>query len=122
VSVTREQVITILVERDQRDPFTTTDIAQALQVEEYAVRAAISWLCVCGILAPVGATKRIDRVGRLYDAATYQWNGQTFVPRVRRSKQEREATKSEWDRTKGFGLDCFNVLMGLGKRGPEGQG
>ena len=121
MSVTREQVITILFERDLRDPFTTTDIAHALQVDEYAVRAAISWLCVCDILKPVGVTRRIDRVGRLYDAATYQWSGQTIIPRIRRNKQEREATKTEWDSTAGFSRDCFNILMGFDKRGPEGQ-
>lgn len=111
MSVTREQVVVLLADKDWRSPFTTTDIAQALQVEEYAVRAAISWLCVAEVLKPVGATRRLDKWGRLYDAATYQWGGLTAIPKVRRNRAERAAAKEPV-----IDLECFNILLGLGRR------
>lgn len=111
MAVTREDVVRLLDKNNWMEPFATTDIAQALGVEEYCVRAAISWLCVAEVLRPVGSTKRLDKWSRLYDAATYQWNGQTTIPKVPRNRDARSAAKEST-----MSLDCFNILLNLGRR------
>lgn len=56
VRVTTEDVLKAV--RDYEGEFTTYDIAGVLGVEEYPVRAAMSWLVKRGIVEKVGTKER----------------------------------------------------------------
>lgn len=104
--VSREQVLQELSDRGWLErPITTLDVAGWLGVEEYAVRGAISWLCIGGLLDVAGSTRRIDLLGRPYSACVYHWHGETIIPKVRRNRDER-MPKAKWD------IGCFNTLIG----------
>lgn len=106
MSVRREDVLRVLSEnRVVETHFTTTDVAGWLGVDEYAVRGAISWLCVAGLIEVAGSARRIDAFGRPYCACTYHWNGKSEIPKVRRNRDER-MPQAKWDVT------AFNLLMG----------
>lgn len=106
MSVKREAVLEALSARELIEkPITTSDVAEWLGVEEYAVRGAISWLCVAGVLEVAGSTRRMDKLGRPYDACVYHWHGAMVIPKVRRNRDER-LPRAEWD------VQCFNLLMG----------
>lgn len=106
MSVKREAVLEELSARGLIEkPITTSDVAEWLEVEEYAVRGAISWLCVAGVLEVAGSTRRLDKFGRPYDACVYHWHGEKIIPKVRRNRDER-LPKASWD------VGCFNILMG----------
>lgn len=108
MSVTREQVIKVLAAKSwQGKDITTLDVAQELGVDEYSVRGAISWLCVADVMYANGTVRRTDRFGRWYDACIYRWTGKTEIPKVRRNRDEREAS-----RPVNFDPVCFNLLMG----------
>lgn len=104
--VRREDVLEALATRGLiEQPVTTKDVAEWLGVEEYAVRGAISWLCVAGVLEVVGSVRRTDPYGRPYEACVYYWHGQMVIPHVPRRREDR-VPQAEWD------VGCFNILMG----------
>lgn len=103
--VSREQVLQELSDRGLfEQPVTTLDVAGWLGVEEYAVRGAMSWLCIGGLLEVAGTTRRIDQLGRPYSACVYHWHGETIIPKVRRNRDER-MPDAKWD------VSCFNILL-----------
>lgn len=66
-------------------PFTTTDIADRLNVKEYAVRAAVSWLRLGGFLDFYCWHDERKHV------KCYRWTGKsTPVESIRRSRDDRE--------------------------------
>jgi transcription initiation factor IIE alpha subunit len=82
--VKREQVLDFVISHGF-SAFTTTDIAEALQVKEYACRAAISWLVLGQYIEIHGWHADREHV-RLY-----LWTGKTGdIPTVRRDRDERE--------------------------------
>lgn len=105
IKVSREQVLQELSSRGLLErPITTLDVAGWLGVEEYAVRGAISWLCIGGLLEVAGATRRIDLLGRPYSACVYHWHGEMVIPKVRRNRDER-IPQAKWD------VECYNILI-----------
>ncbi len=106
MSVKREEVLKVLEERGLIDqPITTSDVAGWLGVEEYAVRGAMSWLCVSGVIEVAGSTRRMDAFNHPYNACVYHWHGEMVIPKVRRNREER-MPQANWD------VGCFNILMG----------
>lgn len=106
MSVKREDVLDALNARGLIEkPITTSDVAGWLGVEEYAVRGAMSWLCVSGVIEVAGSTQRIDAFGRPYTACVYHWHGEMVIPKVRRNREER-MPQAKWD------VQCFNLLIG----------
>lgn len=104
--VKREAILKVLEERGLIDQhITTSDVAMWLGVEEYAVRGAMSWLCVSGVIEVSGSTRRMDAFNRPYNACTYHWHGETIIPKVRRNRDER-IPQAKWD------VGAFNILMG----------
>jgi hypothetical protein len=63
-------------------------------IEEYRVRAAVSWLALGGLVELAGEHRRRDRRGRSYVCRLYRWTGREEVsrvphdPRARRFKVE----------------------------------
>jgi hypothetical protein len=65
-------------------------------IEEYRVRAAVSWLALGGLVELAGEHRRRDRRGRAYTCRLYRWTGREEVrrvphdPRARRFEVEQE--------------------------------
>lgn len=60
---------------EQMPTFTTVDIARAMGVEEYPVRAAFSWLCryrLIEIAEGTACMRRTRRTGERYTAGVYK--------------------------------------------------
>jgi len=60
---------------EQMPTFTTVDIARAMGVEEYPVRAAFSWLCRYRLIEIIEGTtciRRTRRAGEAYTASMYK--------------------------------------------------
>lgn len=82
--VKREQVLDFVISRGF-SPFTTTDLADALHANEYAVRAAVSWLKLGGFIKFYCWHEDRDHV------KVYKWTGKSSsISTVRRNQEERE--------------------------------
>lgn len=102
--VTRKDVLDFVISHGF-SPFTTSDIAEALNVKEYAVRAAISWLVLGEYITIEGWHKTRDHV-RLY-----KWTGRTGqIPTVRRDRDEREFVQG-CEKFNGAGLALQNIFL-----------
>lgn len=105
MSVRREDVLGALQARGMIEkPVTTLDVAAWLGVEEYAVRGAMSWLCISRVIEVAGSVRRTDEAGRPYTACVYHWYGDTIIPKVSRNRDAR-APAEVWD------VGCFNLLI-----------
>jgi len=103
--VKREDVLDFVISRGFQ-PFTTTDIAEALQVKEYAVRAAISWLALGQYIEKKGWHPSREHV-RLY-----LWTGKCGdIPTVRRNRDEREYAQSCEKFSNGSVIELQNILL-----------
>jgi hypothetical protein len=51
-------------------------------IQEYRVRAAVSWLALGGLVEEAGQHWRRDRGGRSYRAKLYRWTGRAEIRRV----------------------------------------
>jgi hypothetical protein len=88
--LSREEVLAY-IKAMQCDQFTTKELAEKMAEKEYAVRAAVSWMVMGGILAEVGMVTRRTKDSNLpYRAKAYKWTGRLEVKRVPRSQQDRE--------------------------------
>lgn len=103
--VTRKDVLDFVISHGF-SPFTTTDIADALQVKEYAVRAAVSWLVLGQYVEIRGWHESRDHV------KVYTWTGKTGeIPTVRRDRDEREYAQG-CDRFKApAAVDLQNIFL-----------
>ena len=75
-TITTETVLEAIKAHAANAPtFTTVDIAHAMGVEEYPVRAAFSWLCryrLIEIAEGTACMRRTRRTGERYTASIYK--------------------------------------------------
>ena len=71
--------------------WTTRELANALDTDEYRVRAAVSWLRLGRLVEHAGSVTRMDHVGRPYRAICYRWTGRSDIQRVPRDPDVRRA-------------------------------
>lgn len=91
--MTRERVLLAFRELPQGIAITTLGLAWLVGcIEEHRVRAAVSWLCLGGLVELAGEHRRRDRRGRSYRARLYRWTGREEIRRVARDEGERRVT------------------------------
>lgn len=107
--VKREHVLDFLMSRGYA-PFTTTDIAEALQVKEYRVRAAVSWLRIGGFINFHAWHEHRDHV------KVYVWTGKAGkIKTVRQNRDERQY-KLGYEKFEEAGSAIQDVLNLIRKR------
>ena len=85
----REEVLDFLYSRGYQ-PFTTTDVAEALGVKEYSARATVSWLKLAEYIEATGWHDTREHV------RVYRWTGkQAELRTCRRDQGEREMQLAE---------------------------
>lgn len=68
---------------------TTLGLAWCLDCHETAVRAAVSWLTLGGLVEVAGDHTRKDKRGKRYRARLYRWTGREDIRRVPRDPDDR---------------------------------
>lgn len=81
VRATTDEVLNAV--RAYQGEFTTYDIARVLSIEEYPVRAAMSWLVKRGIVERIGTTER-----KLQPVKGRRLHGETYPVALYRAKEE----------------------------------
>jgi transcription initiation factor IIE alpha subunit len=112
--VTREAVLDFVLSRGFA-PFTTTDIAETLNVKEYAVRGAVSWLKLDDYIEFHAWHDEREHV------KVYIWTGKSLpVENIRRNWEERQLQRSERssERASAAVQDLLN-LMSRNRRSSE---
>lgn len=89
-TVTRQQVIDAFRTLPAGTAISTLGLAWLIGcIEEYRVRAAVSWLALGGLVELAGEHRRRDRRGRAYACRLYRWTGREQVRPVPRDVSSR---------------------------------
>ena len=89
VMVTRGRVIAAFRALPPDAGITTLGLAWMLDCPEMAVRAAVAWLTLGGLVTVAGEHTRRDGRGKKYGATIYRWTGREAIHRVRRDPEAR---------------------------------
>ena len=76
------------------EPFTSTSLAERLEVKEHQVRPVLGWLRAGGVVEEAERVTRRDHRGG-YRARAYLWTGEERVERVARDPEQRRERQVE---------------------------
>ncbi|MBK8638616.1 MAG: hypothetical protein IPN92_10125 [Chromatiaceae bacterium] len=115
-AITRRAVLNAFQELPEGVGITTLGLAWLCGCPgEHRVRAAVSWLCLGGLVELAGDHWRRDCRGRAYRARLYRWTGRAEIRRV---AQDPEARRFERDQASD---DCAALALAWLSRPPPGQ-
>ncbi|MBP6582806.1 MAG: hypothetical protein KA204_04955 [Chromatiaceae bacterium] len=93
--ITRARVIAAFRVLPPASGITTLGLAWCLGCPETAVRAAVSWLVLGGLVELAGEHRRRDRRGKRYGAKLYRWTGRENVARVPQDPEARRFNREQ---------------------------
>lgn len=74
---------------------TTLGLAWMLDCPEMAVRAAVAWLTLGGLVTVAGEHTRRDGRGKKYGATIYRWTGRAELSRVSQDPEVRRFNREQ---------------------------